>query len=197
MRWSTLFLCLFLLASCSENGGRRQSQTSVNLDTNDEDANSPTTPSLGSTNFLQNGSQTSTTSFTIAADTQDVVYLRGDEVQAFIENNVGQDLCLAVPFSINNSAYNLVLLLVQDDFLNLSTNEREFFFKVQANNPALNSTGCPASTFASTLGSSTIRYDLDNVCPSCTSPFSSSSLKLYDQSGNLFFHGFINFDMQS
>lgn len=192
----TLVVCLLLTASfatsCfqapSSSSGRRTSASQGGSTDNSTDVpDSPTFDTVA--NFIQNGSDQSTTTTIIPGDFSTSLYIRGSQVDRFI--NDGQEntvQCVLVPFTNNAVQKVLVMAAYPRFFNNFSSGTREYFYEVQPAANANNATFCQQPGILNAIignyTGSTAVYQLADVCPNCSlSSFLSDSIALMTESG--------------
>lgn len=195
MNLFTILIVSSLLFSCFQqqaSSGRKKTSQGA---TGDSPSSGTARPAPGEANFdgvanfLQNGSEQSTTSLTLPGDFETSLYLRGSQVDNFIrvanKNNVQ---CLAVPFPSAGVQKILVLAAYPRFFFNFTTNSQEYYYLVEPAANSSNSTFCQQpgvlTTIASKFSGSSPVYQLASVCPNCgISNLLSNSLELYTQDG--------------
>ena len=188
----TLFASLFAMASsCVESGSGNKRSGASNSTSTDTDTDSPTTPDFSSSsNFFQEGSTQSDTGITIPVSFNDRFYLRGAQVNFYINNgNKTSSKCLVFSYADNTNTF-LVTTATPQYFYNFSTNTQEYYYLVTPGDESKNRTFCQTPGVQTTLSAldsgKNIVYDLKQVCPTCSAGlFQSSLTQLLTDSGNI------------
>jgi len=173
----------------SSSGGKRKSSSGAT--TTDDSNKTPDAPTFnGSANFLQNGSESTSTTLNLPGDFNTSLYLRGGQVDQFIKlSNKNTVQCLAVPYTANSVNKVLVLAAYPRFFFNFSTNTQEYYFLLEPAGSSNNATFCQQPGVITTLGGSypgtSLAFGLDSVCPNCSlSTLVSDPLDIITQGGS-------------
>ncbi|MCR9205622.1 MAG: hypothetical protein NXH75_13645, partial [Halobacteriovoraceae bacterium] len=177
MNLITMIIVGTLLFSCfqqeASSGRKKTSQGSTTGGATTGGSTTPEEPTFnGVANFLQNGSEQSSTSIIIPGDFETSLYLRGSQVDAFIKgDNKNNVQCLAIPFPTAGVQKVLVLAAYPRFFFNFTTNSQEYYYLVEPAQSSNNSTFCQQpgvlSAIASEYVGSSSVYSLAGVCPNC------------------------------
>ncbi len=189
-------LVVGLLIGCvaNESGTGRSSRTSISGGATD-DTTTPEAPDFSdSTNYLQLGTNTFTTTMPISATNtssgEASFFLRGEGVDAYIRNaNQNNVQCLVVPFSTSAVVKALVIAAYPRSVFNFSTNSQEFYYYMEPQATNNNTAFCQQPGVINQVsvlyGMSSV-YDLASLCPSCSlSTLTSNSISTLTQSGAL------------
>ncbi|MBT3235600.1 MAG: hypothetical protein HN353_06600 [Bdellovibrionales bacterium] len=173
-----LMLFLLMIVSCmpTTTPRGRNSNTTISTDGQDSSGDESSAPTSQDLNFLQNGATTSSSTLTVSSIFPDIIYLRGDQVGEFITSgNSTSPQCMALSFPDSVDHQVLIMVATPHSFLNFNTGVREFYYSVLLANKASSRAHCQTvgvlqqveNTF-SALSPFTISYNLDELCPNCT-----------------------------
>lgn len=195
MKLSLIITFVLLLASCVPTAGTNSVRTSTTNDNqtgteedNDDSGAVTTTPSgvPSTTQFDVGGNLNLVAEF--PSNTQEVVYLRGKQVDQFIKNISSDIQCLVVeyPESIENR-FLVLALIPRSRFLNNSFDQLEKNYSFFPNGDQ-NQIFCQKSSLTNALlarlPEGTIAYKAQELCPNCvTSLFTADNLDVYSSNG--------------
>lgn len=205
---------MFLLQACVQQGQVRTlndtTVESTNTDSNNNDNSNNqitfATSGIGSPNFFQQGSTTTSTTLSIFSDFKDSFIMRGD--------NLAQELVDTISFEFVNSdgeteigigaapTYCMVFEFTQTttngktllglgarvrSFENIALQGREYFLQMDVNNQSINSADCLNINLSNSIfqkyGTNDVVYSIAEVCPDCDLNKSSIGITLFNQNG--------------
>lgn len=209
MKSLLLVLTTFLLFSCTPEvpettNGRTSSSSSLNnfwnwdsnnnyTDTNDDGVNETyiyKDPFNNSNNFFFDSNQQNFF-IDLESDFDDSFMLRGNEVSEYLYNNEEDvnGLCLVAHFGNSSDKKVVIFSAKSKNTYNYSTGIKEYYLNVQGDSN-IGIVDCADANLISRItndfqvGQDKITYSMSELCPSCQTRFSDSSLKLYTKSGS-------------
>ncbi|PIP93323.1 MAG: hypothetical protein COW00_09605 [Bdellovibrio sp. CG12_big_fil_rev_8_21_14_0_65_39_13] len=184
----TVAVLIFVSSCIGQQGGSATKRSSKAGTTTSSGGNTPAAPTFPSTsNYFQNGTVTSNTITTLAIQTTDAFYLRGNQIHTFISDfQTTTTQCLIVPFATQSKV--LVIAAKPQSFNNLSTGSKEYYYALAPNDKTSNQTFCQKTGLINKLGltypSQTLIYSFNDICTNCTnSSIASSAVSVYDIGG--------------
>ncbi|MCP4913023.1 MAG: hypothetical protein GY909_07880 [Oligoflexia bacterium] len=171
-----LFLFLFLISSCVQQGGsngKRKTSSSGTASNTDTPSNESNTPDFSnSSNYYQNGSATFTGQFDLPSDFQNSFYLRGSGVDAFIRNgNTSAVQCLISVHPNSPGKQVLVQAASPKFFFNFVTNTQEYYYLLDPADSTLNQNFCQTpgilNYFAINFPTYQLAFKVEDICPNC------------------------------
>lgn len=165
-----------LISSCVPQAQKGTRATASNgSSTNDPDENAaPNDPDFNNQlNYFQDGGTSSSSSLVLKTSMNSAFYLRGSEVNSYIAKvNTSSVQCLVLNFN-DTLGYpnedNLVIAALPRNFFNFTTNQREYYYLVDASDKTTNQSFCQKVGLINALsqGGDTIVYSLSDLCPNC------------------------------
>ncbi len=182
---SLLLVILMAMSSCvpSAPKGTKKSNGA-------SDGNSVTNSGPGSGNFLQEGSQQTTSSLILAASFNDSFYLRGDQINSYIAQVPSSSYYCLVSYYPSSTDKKVLVLAAQKNFFNnYSMGSLEYYFKMFPQNKVFNQDQCLTAALTNTLntkyGTTNFAFKIEDVCPGCSLSLNGQPLLLYTNSGSL------------
>lgn len=155
------------------------------------------------TNFLQLGSEQSTTTINVFSNFNDSFLIRGNQLMSFLKTQTissQTNYCLVVEFKgLTGSGAKPILIASARirSYLNASIGGKEYFLQVEPNNKTINQNDCLSTSLLSKVDSDfsqqSASFSLEEVCPNCNGNISSTGLNLYTYEGILKTDANINF----
>ena len=186
---STLFILAVtaLLHSClppETNSVSRSNQTSTNVSVPEtsEPKNSPSPASQNSSvNYFQNGNTKASNNFLLDINSQNTVFLRGNEINNFITyGNENINSCLLISFDSDVVKKVLLVAAAPKSYRNFSENTIEFYYTLSPQDSVFNKSHCQgagviAKVFSEYKGKSIV-FSLADVCTDCFNTTIKSSI---------------------
>lgn len=119
---------------------------------------------------------------TINRNDQSVVYIKGNLVNSFLntDSNFSKNYCLVVELNLGSSSSirQVRLRAVPIMLTNFTTSSKDRIFRIDLSTPVESSAQCQG-TVNGFSSASQLSFQIADACPSCSSIFSASSVKLY------------------
>lgn len=151
------------------------------------------TNGIGEINFFQQGATSTTGSLSLNSDFTDSFLMRGDNIHNYLKDYVAgtqKKLCMAIgyPLASGAGAKNVLLLAARvRSYYNGALGGREYYLQMEAANDAVNSSDCLSvnmnSAIASAFSSSSIAFEIADICPACRTNLASSMIKVFASNG--------------
>lgn len=193
-----LILSIFL-TGCLPDQEVRTDLDSSSINSSDSsssttDSNSNTDTTTGQfdepVNFFQQNGERTTATLSLASNYQDSYLIRGNDIFAFltdIADTYDENFCMVSFFpTVSGSTANSVLITSARvrSFYSSFLNTRELFLQIEPNNKTINQNDCLTvaltSQLESVFGTTDFAFSIDEVCPDCTTGYTSRSLRLFD-----------------
>lgn len=177
---------LLIIQSCVPDSGSKKSTKKSNTTTDTTNTANPTLPNFSSnTNFIQNGKDIYNSTAIVNLPFSDTLYLRGKQIDAFIRTNLAANSQLCAVFRVLDSSVNkaIIINLRAQNFYNLSTNVREYYYAFNLNDEENNKSFCQKTGLINKLSTlyptlSGLNYQIKNMCSSTCSKTEYSTLNL-------------------
>lgn len=167
-----LFLVgLLILSSClSPPRSKRFSDASAQTDTSNDDSQVETPEFAKTYNYFTEGSITSTNSLSLQVIYNNTFYLRGEEINNYIQNKaVLKAQCLILSYQKSTTHKYLALALTPKYFYDFTKGSKEYYYLVAPNNLSTNSTHCNKTEITNQyLASGTMSFSFLDLCPTCS-----------------------------
>lgn len=145
-------------------------------------------------NFLQEGTNRTTTSLNLFSDYSDSFLIRGNELHSTLRNlskTSQSNLCLILHFpnSTGLNAKNVFTVSAKlRSYYSQSFQTKEYLLQVEPNNEVLNKGDCLNTNISNKISSlyntSNIAYKLEDVCPNCSLTNRSNGIQIFDINAN-------------
>ncbi len=192
---SILLICSFVFfQACVPDSGSKKTTKKSSSTTDGTSNTNPTLPNFSSnTNFIQNGGEVYNSTAIVNLPFSDGLYLRGKQVDSFIRANLASNGQICAVMRVLDSTVNraIVISLKAQNFYNLSTGVREYYYSFNLNDEETNKSFCQKTGLINKLGVlyPTLlgqKYNIKNMCTStCNkSEYSTQSLEPFSTSGS-------------
>lgn len=195
-----LWLVLLAVSSClpeqhqiRENISATENAVNDVADTDNNSTESNQGQLEEATNFLQQGTNKTTSTLSVFANFNDSFLIRGNEIIQYlteVSRTSQTNYCIVTqyPGASGATAKNILVLSARvRSYYSSILNTKEYFLQIEPNNKEFNQLDCLTvsmnSTLTSLYNSTNAAYSIEEVCPDCTTNIASQSLKLYTPSG--------------
>ncbi|MBT4791389.1 MAG: hypothetical protein HON90_07445, partial [Halobacteriovoraceae bacterium] len=204
MKWIKSFSHLLIAATVSliltaclpEQEIRQVPSTNINQTTGtDSTITTDTKLQLSeNTNFLQVGSLKSSSTLSLFSGYTDTFLLRGNDIITYFEENSISSVtnyCMVANFpgAIGASAKSTYIISARiRSYYNSDLKRKEYFLQMAPNDEVINQGECLTVSLVNQLKSiygatTTLSFNMKDVCPSCSTNLTSASLRLFTPTG--------------
>lgn len=170
-----LLITSFLFFGCIDNQPNNRSRSQASLsETPSQDAAAP--DFSNQLNFIQNGSQQSSSSLLINIDLKDYLYMRGKQIDEYLRSKSANEvLCLISHHPSSQANQILVSAMTPQSFYNFSTQRKEYYFLINMTEDQTTKGFCQKAGLMASLDQSypdaSIAWKLSDLCstPNCIS----------------------------
>ncbi len=178
-----LSLLVALASSCVPQAANNRSAASDESDSVETEINDPTFSNAKG--FIQYAGNAYTSLFEIDNYFDDNISIRGRGIHNYVKENLSKTYCAITNFSVINSGTPLIAVGFPQYTLDSSTNTREYFirFTYRSIDAAITENYCNNSAVLSFMSGKGLntgnrKYDIDDICPTCSNQTTSSNALL-------------------